>query len=87
MADSRLETSLHPVHDLALLPSACVPVKRLRTNERQTRVISQKQLAQWASHASLSIPFFFLFFLGKKKYMILDSINLGRGRCVDWLMY
>ena len=45
MADSRLETSLHPVHDLALLPSACVPVIRLRTNERQTRVISQKQLA------------------------------------------
>ena len=58
MADSRLETSLHPVHDLALLPSACVPVIRLRTNERQTRVISQKQLARWASHASLSIPRF-----------------------------
>ena len=47
MADSRLETSLHPVHDLAVLPSACVPVIRLRTNERQTRVISQKQLARW----------------------------------------
>ena len=52
MADSRLETSLHPVHDLALLPRACVAIKRLRTNERQTRVISQKQLARWASHAS-----------------------------------
>ena len=58
MADSRLETSLHPVHDLALLPSACVPVIRLRTNERQTREISQKQLARWASHATLSIPRF-----------------------------
>ena len=34
MANSRLETSLHPVHDLVLLPSACVPVIRLRTNER-----------------------------------------------------
>ena len=49
MADSRLETSLHPVHpvhDLALLPSTCVtvPVIRLRRNERQTRIISQKQL-------------------------------------------
>ena len=40
MADSRLETSLHPVHDLALFPSACVAVIRLRNNERQTRVIS-----------------------------------------------
>ena len=39
MADSRLETSLHPVHDLALLPSACIAVIRLRTNVRQTRVI------------------------------------------------
>ena len=56
MADSRLKTSLHPVLDLALLPSACVAVIRLRTNERQTRVISQKQLAWWASQASLSIP-------------------------------
>ena len=53
MADSLLETSLHLVHDLAQLPSACVAVIRLRTNERQTRVISQKQLARWASHASL----------------------------------
>ena len=37
MADSWLETSLHPVNDLALLPSACVAVMRFRTNERQTR--------------------------------------------------
>ena len=58
MADSPLEASLHPVHDLALLPSACVPVIRLRINDRQTRVIAQKQLARWASHASLSIPRF-----------------------------
>ena len=36
MADSRLETSLYPVHDLALLPSACVPVIRLRTHQRAT---------------------------------------------------
>ena len=48
MADSRLETSLHLVHDLAQLPSACVVVIRLRNNERQTRVISQKQLARYA---------------------------------------
>ena len=47
MADSRLETSLHPVHDLALLSSSCAAVIRMRTNERQTRVISQKQLAWW----------------------------------------
>ena len=33
MADSWLQTSLHPVHDLALLPSACVAVIRLRINE------------------------------------------------------
>ena len=58
MADSRLETSLHPVHNLALRPSACVAVIRLRTNERQTRVLLQKQLARWATHASLSIPRF-----------------------------
>ena len=37
---------------------ASVAVIRLRTNERQTRVILQKQLARWASHASLSIPRF-----------------------------
>ena len=53
MADSRLETSLHPVHDLALLSSACVAIIRLRINERQTRVIAKKQLAWWASHAYL----------------------------------
>ena len=40
MVDSRLETSLHPVHDL--LPSAYVDVIRLRINERQTRVISDR---------------------------------------------
>ena len=45
MAGSLLETSLHPVNDLAQLPSAYVAVIRLHTNERQTRVISQKQLA------------------------------------------
>ena len=37
MADSRLETSLHPVNDLALLPSARVAVICFRTNERQMR--------------------------------------------------
>ena len=67
MADSLLETSLHPVHDLAQLPSACVAVIRLCTNKRQTRVISQKQLAQWASHGPRIV-----------KYIYLDSINLGR---------
>ena len=72
MADSLLETSLHPVNDLAQLPSAYVAVIRLHTNERQTRVISQKQLARWASHSSLSIPQFNEF---------------GACRCVDWLMY
>ena len=39
MADSWLETSLHLVHDLALLSSACVAVIRLRTNGQQTCVI------------------------------------------------
>ena len=52
MADSRLETLLHPVHDLALLPSACVPVIRLRTNERQTRIL-RKQLAKAACAVGL----------------------------------
>ena len=34
MADSRRDTSLHPVHDLALLPSACAAVIRMRTSGR-----------------------------------------------------
>ena len=48
MADNLLETSVHSVHDLAQLPSACVAVIRLRTNGRQTHVISQKKLARYA---------------------------------------
>ena len=63
MADSRLETSLHPVHDLALLPSACVAVTRWRTNERQTRVISA---------CAVSLPRIV-------KLSIPRSINLWRG--------
>ena len=47
MVDSRLKTSLHPVRDLhvALLPSACVAVIHLRTNERQTRNIAKAACA------------------------------------------
>ena len=45
MADSRLQTSLYPVHDLALLQSVCVGVIRLRTNERQTRNIAKAACA------------------------------------------
>ena len=41
MADNRLETSLHPVHDLAVLPSAFAAVIRVRINERQTRNIAK----------------------------------------------
>ena len=39
MADSRLETSLHPVHDLGLLPSACVPVIHLSMNVAKCKYI------------------------------------------------
>ena len=38
MADSRLQTSLHLVSDLALFTITCTAVICRRTNKRQTRV-------------------------------------------------
>ena len=45
MADSRLETSLHPVHDLALLPSACIGLIRLHTNGRAIKARNMAKTA------------------------------------------
>ena len=36
MADSRLQTTLHPVHDLALLQSPCVAVTIMFVYQRAT---------------------------------------------------